>query len=121
VSPPAARLAALEEWIRLGRDFLLSQKPATELSSDALAALLRRRDALLGEIQSGGELDKAEADAVLRLQVLEAELLRRVEQDLERRRRELDELDQTRRALRGYAEEREGTVAKPARFIDTKS
>lgn len=120
MSPSATRLAAMEEWIRLGSAFLRAGRPGEALDPTALAELLRQREHLLGEIQTGEAMDRGEAEAALRLRVLEEELLRRTELDLERRRRELDELDQTRRALRGYGEDREGP-ASPARYVDTHS
>ncbi|MDP2359894.1 MAG: hypothetical protein Q8O14_03970 [bacterium] len=120
MSPPAARQAALEEWIALGRAFLLAHRPGAELDAQALTDLLQRRDELLPRIDRREPMDTAEAEAALRLKVIEEELVRRVEQDLERRRRELDELDQTRRLLHGYATERDDP-APPARFLDMKS
>lgn len=117
---PAQRLAAMEEWIRLGSAFLQHCKTGEALDPEGLADLLTQRGELLGRIQTGGAMDWAEAEAALRLRVLEEELLRRTELDLERRRRELDALDQTRRALRGYGEEAEGPAA-PSRYIDTRS
>jgi hypothetical protein len=110
----------MEEWIRLGSAFLQSAKVGEALDPEGLALLLLRRGELLDQIQTGESMDRAEAEAALRLRVLEEELLRRTEQDLERRRRELEALDQTRRALRGYGEERDATTP-PSRFIDTRS
>lgn len=118
MSPSAQRLAAMEEWISLGKAFLLAHQPGQSLDPSALAELLRRREHLLGEIQTGESMDRAEAEAALRLRVLEEELLRRTELDLEHRRQELEELDQTRRALRGYGEEGPGPAA---RYIDTST
>lgn len=120
MSPAAQRLAAMEEWIRLGSSFLQHCRAGEALDPDGLAELLTQRSRLLGCIQTGESMDREEAEAALRLRVLEEELLRRTEQDLERRRRELDTLDQTRRALRGYGEEAEGPAA-PSRYIDTRS
>lgn len=120
MSLPAARLAALEEWIGLGRAFLRAHRPGTPLDQEAMAGLLRRREELLAVIGADEAPAVGEAEAALRLRVVEEELLRRVELDLARRRRELDELDQTRRLLRGYGEDREGP-SPPARFIDTRS
>jgi hypothetical protein len=114
------RRAALEEWIRLAHDFLGGLKSGQDIPAEALGRLLERRARLLDALEGGGALSADEAGLAHRLQVLEEELARRVDQDLARRRRDLDELDRTRRLLRGYAEG-EAPRARPSRFIDTKS
>jgi hypothetical protein len=115
------RLAALEEWIRLAQDFLTAFPHGTELDPELLATLLENRQGLMERIQAGGKLDRTEAQAALRLQILEEELQRRVQRDLERRRKELEELDRTSHALKGYAEELDKSTPRGPRFIDTRS
>jgi hypothetical protein len=41
--------------------------------------------------------------------------------DLERRRKELTDLDRTRHALKGYSEELGKPGHRPPRFVDTRS
>ena len=116
-----ARGRALEEWARLVRDFLAGLKPGGEIAAEGLARLLERRAPLLSDLSGQEPFQPEEAELALRLQVLEEELQRRVEQDLARRRKSLDELNLTRQLLRGYAEDREGAAQRPSRFIDTRS
>lgn len=116
-----ARGRALAGWARLVRDFLAGLTPGGEIAAEGLARLLERRAPLLPDLAGQEPFQPEEAELALRLQVLEEELQRRVEQDLARRRKSLDELNLTRQLLRGYAEDRESLAQRPSRFIDTRS
>lgn len=120
-APLPDRQAALEEWIGLVREFLLAYPHGSELNPEVLNTLLERREILMPRLQAGGTFDRSEAEAALRLQILEEELQRRVQRDLERRRQELEELDRTGHALKGYGEELTKGPPPGSRFIDTRS
>ncbi|MFA7330400.1 MAG: hypothetical protein WC326_04925 [Candidatus Delongbacteria bacterium] len=115
------RLAALEEWLGLVREFLTAHPHGSELDPGTLSTLLERRELLLPRLQAGGKFERPEAEAALRLQILEEELQRRVLHDLERRRKEMADLDRTRHALKGYGEELGKSEPRPPRFVDTRS
>ena len=115
------RLDAMAEWVEQARTFLSAHPPGAEIAPADLEALLERRDALVTRIQAGGPLRRHEAEAALRLQILEEELQRRVQRDLERRRAELEELDKGMGQLQGYREEIKPAAPSDSRYIDTRS
>ncbi len=115
------RLDAMAEWVDQARAFLAAHPPGAEIDPAHLEALLGQRDSLVARIQAGGPLRRHEAEAALRLQILEEELQRRVQRDLERRRKELEELDRGMGQLQGYREELKPSPPKDSRYIDTRS
>jgi len=115
------RMDAMGEWVEQARAFLAAHPPGGEIDPADLEALLERRDALVARIQAGGPLRRHEAEAALRLQILEEELQRRVQRDLERRRKELEDLDKGMGQLQGYREEIKPAPPRDSRYIDTRS
>jgi hypothetical protein len=115
--------AAIADWVRLGERFLVQHAPGAVIDPGELEGLLKARDELLAVLSQPCPEDLDLGDLPERARLLDLELLRRVQLDIERRRTELGDLGRLSTALKGYAAPQRGEEARrrSSRFIDTRS
>ncbi len=113
----------VDEWIRSAAAFLRDHPAGTVIHPDDLEKLISTREKMLAPIEARREELAARRELAARLMEVEQELERRVEEDLERRRADLDDMGRMRASLEAYRGSREDqrNLGRRSRYFDSRS
>ena len=113
----------VDEWIRSAAAFLRDHPAGTVIHPEDLEKLISTREKMLAPIEARREELAARRELAARLMEVEQELERRVEEDLERRRADLDDMGRMRASLEAYRGSREDqrNLGRRSRYFDSRS
>lgn len=113
----------VDEWTGIVAAFLRENPPGRALDPVRLEELLTRRESLLAALDEQRAEIAQDGPLAARTFELEQELIRRVEDDLLRRRQELDDVGRARKALDSYRGPRddERNRGRISRYFDSRS